>query len=544
MCELTHVVCIFKIVMHSCCALFVFHRLPALRSIVETLALVLPIETAFLDSLAELDNIVLQGRMVIDLSIIASIPANAIGGSNYGDNITVNVVANSFESKASFGSDSFSMELPIALSDGFELFSFAMTDASFSRDIFVGTRGPVFDINQLLPHDQTNASLVLDYGGTFDANLPLTVGIAGVNTYVDLIINDPNIIQPNPTVTYAVDLCDVHAAMMDLFDQLKVLIVAAVRAPFGNRPVMFDIDRLTDPLIERLDIALDNFTEGMNVTFSSFDCSRRLGVVDTIQSAMSLVETLQEGLSYANGGLNTTGMFFTADITPYYNSQTFSVGVNVDLRAEIQQTATDVLGVVSDYIAFATDPSEESTDSKLGLGEGDAPIIDIYELASNTALAAGFDISFGIDLNMMNMAQSSSLLNGIALYVDTYGAFAEMIVDPIELSFSLFGKDVFIRDSHIATAADLRSRGRFFATIDDMVSGRIDITPLIPDLTVPLSAEVVIDVPVTDEIVMTPIMSAESDNLAGGDFEFYFDVDLDTFLNSQYMVRHILCCRT
>ena len=74
-------------------------------------------------------------------------------------------------------------------------------------------------------------------------SFPLTVGIFGADASINLIVNDADIFKPNPVLNYNVDLCDVSSAMMDLFAQLKVLIVAAVRAPFGDIPIMFDIDR-------------------------------------------------------------------------------------------------------------------------------------------------------------------------------------------------------------------------------------------------------------------------------------------------------------
>ena len=89
-----------------------------------------------------------------------------------------------------------------------------------------------------------------------------------------------------------------------------------------------------------------------------------------------------------------------------------------------------------------------------------------------------------------------------------------------------------IRDSHFATAADLRSRGKFIATIDEMGNGNTDAGPLIPDLAVSLSTEFIFDIPVTDQIIISPIISVESDNVIGGRFSFDFDVDLNTFLDN------------
>jgi hypothetical protein len=255
-------------------ALIIFYRREALESIMSALKSVLPIKNQFLDRLSALDSLILQGSLLIDLSIIASIPTNIISESNYGD-VSVSVVINRFEAKASIGSASFSVDLPITLPSGTEIINFAMTDASFLIDMFVMTPNPI-DILQLFSDDQSNASFSLDYGGTFEANLPLSVGVAGVNIDVDLMINDPNIFEPDPVVDYAINLCDASTALMDLFEQLKDSIVSAVKEPFADKPVTFDIDRITDPLIQKVDSALANFTEGMNVTYSSLDCAQTL----------------------------------------------------------------------------------------------------------------------------------------------------------------------------------------------------------------------------------------------------------------------------
>jgi hypothetical protein len=234
---------------------------------------VLPIRSKFLDSLAALDNLVLQGTLFIDLSIIASIPANFIRESKYSD-IAVSVVVNQFEATASFGSQTFSLDLPIILPSGDgEVINFAMTDANFLIDLYVKSTNPV-DILQIFSSDETGTFLSLDHGGTFEANLPLSVGVAGVNIDVDFMINDPNVFQPDPVVDYAINLCEVSDALMDLFDQLKEKIVSAVKEPFGDKPVTFNIDRITDPLIERVESALAQFVNGMNVAYSSVDCGQ------------------------------------------------------------------------------------------------------------------------------------------------------------------------------------------------------------------------------------------------------------------------------
>lgn len=197
---------------------------------------VIPVRPQFVDSLAALDSIMLQGNLYIDLSIIASIPANVIGDSSYGD-IAVSVMINSFEATATFGAEAFSTELPITLPSGRQVNKLNLTDASFSRDVFVRAPNPV-NIAQLFSDDQ-EFSANIEFGGTFDAVLPVTIGIAGANFVVDFFISHVNLFESEPIIDYAIDLCDISHLMTDLFDQLKDLIVAAVRAPFGDKPVLF-----------------------------------------------------------------------------------------------------------------------------------------------------------------------------------------------------------------------------------------------------------------------------------------------------------------
>ena len=212
-------------------------RRDALKSIMAILGSVIPVRPQFFDSLASLDSLKLEGSLYIDLSIIASIPANLISESSYGD-IAITVMVNSFEATASFGSTAFSIELPITLPSGRQVNHLNLTDATFSRDIYVTAPTSVV-ISQLFSEDQDAASINLDINGQFEAILPLTVGIAGMNIVVDFSIIDENVFESDPIVDYAIDLCDVSDTIMDLFDQLKDQIVAAVRAPFDDKPVLF-----------------------------------------------------------------------------------------------------------------------------------------------------------------------------------------------------------------------------------------------------------------------------------------------------------------
>ena len=529
---------------------YVFYRRGALLDFMEGLESVLPVRQELLDMLAALDTLVLQGSLLLDLSIIANIPANILNESNYGENTTMSVLINSFESAASFGSESFSLELPIFLPSGSKFINFNLTDASFAREISVRASHPI-DILELFSDDKDSASVNLEFNGTFKADMPLMIGVAGVNIEVDLIIIDANLFQPDPVIRYAINMCDVYDTMLDLFENLKRKIVAAIRAPFPDKPIMLDIDRLTDPLIRNLDYAMGNFTKGMNISISSADCSRRLVEVDPIHAPGSVVRVIKDGIASLNTELDVSGIIFASEVTPYFNVDTFSIGVTVTLSATFEQTAAEVIDVVSDYIEFSTDISVDSSLSKLGFGNsGNAPVIDLNEILSHATVAAGLDVIFGIDFSLAEIQDGiftsyplgKALRRGTSLHIDTWGAFAEIIVNPIDLDLTLFGKDIHIRDSHFATAAEIRSRGKFVASIDDMIVGSsaINTAPLIPDLTVPLSTEFILDIPVTDGIVLSPIMSVENENLIESDFVFDLDVDIGTFLNNDYVGENTL----
>lgn len=213
-----------------------FYRREALKSIMAVLRSVIPVRPQFIDDLVALDNVVLESSLYIDLSIIATIPADVLSDSSYG-NIDVRVLINSFEATATFGVDTFSLELPIILPSGRQVNKLNLTDASFFREVFVRAPNSV-NADELFSGDQ-EMSTNLEFGGTFDAVLPVTVGVAGTGFVANFSVNDANIFESNPIIEYAIDLCDISDSMTELFDQLKKQIVAAIRAPFDDKPVLF-----------------------------------------------------------------------------------------------------------------------------------------------------------------------------------------------------------------------------------------------------------------------------------------------------------------
>lgn len=102
-----------------------------------------------------------------------------------------------------------------------------------------------------------------------------------------------------------------------------------------------------DPLIEKVDSIFANFTNSMDWAVNTNECSRRLGVVDSVQAPGSLVKVIEDAIFSIN--TEVAGIVFTADVVPYFDFQTLSIGVSVTLSALFEQTVADLIGVVSDY---------------------------------------------------------------------------------------------------------------------------------------------------------------------------------------------------
>ena len=186
-----------------------------------------------------------------------------------------------------------------------------------------------------------------------------------------------------------------------------------------------------DPLIETVDNALVNLTEVMSVTIGEDACNRRLVVTDSTQGPGALARTITDAIS----SVNAEGIIFSADVIPYFSFDTFSVGVSINLNATIAQTAAEVIEIVTDFVAYSTDPWGNKDTSKLGLGDtNDAPVIDFNEFLSKVALAAGFDISFGIEFDLVEIQNGiftsyplgKALSRGTSLSIDSWGAFADI----------------------------------------------------------------------------------------------------------------------
>jgi hypothetical protein len=116
----------------------------------------------------------------------------------------------------------------------------------------------------------------------------------------------------------------------------------------------------------------------------------------------------------------------------------------------------------------------------------------------------------------------------VSLGIKTWGARAAIIVDPVSLALRYGNYSIGVRDSSLAVDIDLRSQGEYSTTISGL--SEASKSPLIPSISIPLLAEVMFDVNVSN-VSLSPILTVSSMNAIDG-ITVDFDVALDTFIDS------------
>ena len=120
-----------------------------------------------------------------------------------------------------------------------------------------------------------------------------------------------------------------------------------------------------------------------------------------------------------------------------------------------------------------------------------------------SVITAGLDVNFQIEVNLKTMSKvflkgtplADAFFDGVGLGVSTWGAYASIVADPINLNIT---NGVGIRDSFVALAANIRSQGPYFATVREIDTSNSNTSQLIPNIAIPVSAEVIFDVNVAD----------------------------------------------
>jgi hypothetical protein len=507
------------------------------------------IDQSFFDELSVLQGVDLGGSILVDMTIAASIAPDSVDSKSY-TGVTISITVNRFEALAFIDVPPFSLNLPLSLpSADWEdpLLEFELIDAYFRLEFNTALTNPVGLLN-LFSGDQASDSVNLDYNGTLDLQLPMRVGIVGQSIPFSLAITDSDLFNdPAPEVAYEIDTCDILTATKNLFEELKNEILAVIEAPIQavQDTIPISIDQVTDPLIQRVNDSLTEFTDDM-ITSLDADCTvRRRNVRLLADDNTSLKSKILGAVESANTALSSVGIVLTADVAPYFDSKTFAAGVNTTLTATITMSASDVVGFVTDFFQGTTAPEEDNEDlSKMGVVAGGDPAtaginLDLDQLLGDTIISAGLDVTFALEINLKELQGiitngadvGDALEEGIGLHVTTWGAFASLIVDPIKVDIQLFGETHGIRDSSIKLSAELRSEGAFFGSVKQLVDGTADASLLTPVLTVPLQSEIIFDFVVPGvNINISPILRLESTNLLN-DFTVEFDADLETFLS-------------
>ena len=106
-----------------------------------------------------------------------------------------------------------------------------------------------------------------------------------------------------------------------------------------------------------------------------------------------------------------------------------------------------------------------------------------------------------------------ALLDGFGLRIKTWGGFAALVMDQVNFDY-IPGKPnengqcpplFSIRDSSLDLCLDFRSKGSFFSTLGNLISGSFNTTLLSPKVMAPLSGELNIDVEVSNNVTVSPM---------------------------------------
>lgn len=471
------------------------------------------------------------------MSLNATINTSDVNTSSY-SGVDVSITVNQFETSAFLRSaNPFSVNISFGIPSSGESVTLGLINGTVDAQFYAKTDSPI-NLVEIFSDDQASATN-LDFRGSLDAYFPLSIGVAGVQVGVDLNISDSDLFDSYvPDIDYQLDICEVINASKTLFEKLTDQILAVIETPLQNLDIGVNLDKITQPLIDKVNSTLTDFQTSIESSFDTVSCDRRM-----LQegAAASLKTIIEDAIMSANSVLESLNIVLDADVIPYFNREELSVGVNVQLSATISVTAAEMIDFVGNFIDNATQPEDDGNFSKTGLGDADGSsvAINLTQLSQDTMILAGFDVTFGLDLNIGkvqeviadSVALDAALRSGISLSIETWGAFASLIVDPINIDVTLFGSTQSIVDSHIAVSADLRSKGGFFASIQDMIDSTANTSFLIPNLSVPLSAELVFNFTVYNDVSVLPTMKLASKNLVDGSFTFDFDVGLDMFLD-------------
>lgn len=216
----------------------------------------------------------------------------------------------------------------------------------------------------------------------------------------------------SPEIAYEIDVCSIKNTTENLFNSLSSKILEKVNETLRLDLIPFDVSRVTDPIVSNVESTLSNFTAEI-VKDLGLTCNDGTSTTRRLQQSpgnnatnTSLAVKIHDAIEKINNALESTGIEIAGTVVPSFNSELFIASVDVSLDVTIATTAADVLEVVNDFLAGA---SNSSVTDSLGVGANSSATnsldvdtnssfsLDINALLNDTALSAGFDIAFGIE---------------------------------------------------------------------------------------------------------------------------------------------------
>lgn len=494
------------------------------------------IDKAFFDNISLLEDIMLRGGLLLNLTIEADIPTESISAGNYSD-VDVSIVINEFKATALVEGRDLSLDFPIALPtngvDDAEELVFSLKNGRFLVDLYVMLESQT-SLSDLFS-DEESASSNLVYGASLDSAFPIDIVLgyssdeettsppaavptmsptASPNTPdgpfgVTLFFNNSNLFEEPklPDVDYDVNICPLISAAENLFVGLKSRMTDRIREPFDQLlDLPIDFDKVSDPFIEDVTDIITDFVNDAIGELNSNDCSSNRFRRSLEETPDSLITTIQNAITSVNQNLASRGIEIEAEVVPYFDADAFAVGVDSTLSVKVTQSAAEIIDTVKEFFDSTFDGGGADT-AKIGLEDESAnDPLDVSQLLDDTILSAGIDINFLIEINLKEISAvfqgsdlGDALLKGIGLGVPSWGALASLAVDPINVAFSVIGQNINVRDSSFSLSVELESTSSFFSSAHNISTASSD--PLVPIVSVPLSTEIIVDLNVGDVVV-------------------------------------------
>jgi hypothetical protein len=156
----------------------------------------------------------------------------------------------------------------------------------------------------------------------------------------------------------------------ELVEGLEQRVNETIQDIFEGTGVEFNVEKITDPLTDKIDEVLGNLTKSITGDLEDLNCgdpanTRRF--LEESATDTSLADRISTAIDTVNEALDYLGITITGDVTPYFDSKTFSAGVTTTLSVKFEQSAAGIIDILGDFFDEATVDVE-----KLGIGADDS----------------------------------------------------------------------------------------------------------------------------------------------------------------------------